>query len=154
MQKLINFFLTNSLFVIILGFTLSVLQCSEPIPAEEQINLSIQSIIKSIEKLDDDALEDLIPENIEIKQKGQSISIENIKRLFLAYRFKKQSITINVIDSDVQMDKYNTHLATVNLSVLAFANKGLLPRDGKLYKISSQWRLINDQWVPTELEWQ
>ena len=134
-------------------FTLLLAYCSEPLPHEQQIENNIHQLADTIEQLDADELKKHLDANIDIDNKGNQLDMEQVKKIMMLYRFKKQEININIAKIDISMDKYSSHLAKANITALVTGSRGLLPNDGKLYQIESQWRLYDEQWKLSQASW-
>lgn len=135
-------------------FGLSLNKCSEPLPHEQQVENSIHQIANALEQLDANELEKHLDKHIDIDHQGKKLDMDQVRKIMMLYRFKKQTIRVNIAKIDISMDSYNSHLAKANITALVTGSKGLLPDDGKLYRIKSQWRLYDEQWKLQQVSWQ
>jgi hypothetical protein len=133
---------------------MSLLGCSEPpLPAEQQILNNFESAKIALEQLEPKELREILAENFEIIGLHKQYDYGLIKKTMTVFRFRKQKINIILSGTTVTLDKYNTHLASLKSTALVTGGKGLLPEDGRLYKVNSQWRLYDNQWKITKLSW-
>ncbi len=127
--------------------------CGDKPPAEEQIIQKIQLGKAAIETLDIDSLDEVISENFEVKGDRKNIDYDSIRRMLALYSIRKQNISLTISPPMIEMDKHNTHLATSEMTVLITASRGLIPDDGRIYKVTGNWRLYDDEWMLTRLTW-
>lgn len=128
-------------------------QCSEPPPAEQQILAQLERAKTSIEKLEAAELRDVLADEFEVLGDNKPYDYERIKKTMLVFGLRKQKINIILSATTVTLDPYNSQLASLESNVLITGSRGLLPDDGRLYRIESQWRLFNDEWKITRLSW-
>jgi len=141
----------STIFIVSLLFQLSF--CGKKPPAEAQIIQKIQLGKNAIESLEVGDLEDVLAEQFEIKGDSKNLDYDNIRKLLTIYKLRNQKVTLTIGPPEIEMDKHNTHLATSEMTVLITAGRGLLPDDGRIYKVTGSWRLFDDEWMLTSLSW-
>jgi hypothetical protein len=142
---------TQRLFIVF-SFFVILTSCSKPLPVEQQILTQLERAKLSIENLNASDLKDVLAPDFEITGGNKQYDYELIKKTMLVYSLRKQKINIILSSTSITPDPYNTQLATLESNVLITGSKGILPEDGKLYRITSQWRLYDD-WKLTRLSW-
>ena len=146
----------NLLFPVLLSFLLTLLlRCSEPsLPAEQQILNNFEEAKTAVEQLNSQKLREILADDFEIIGARQPYDYELIKKTMALFRFRKQKVNIIFSSTTVTLDKYNTQLAALESTALITGGRGLIPEDGRLYKVKSQWRLYDEQWKITKLSWE
>lgn len=143
----------RGLFIALVIFLTILTSCSEPPSAEQQILNQLDRVKHSIEKLNASDLKDILAPDFEVMGNNKYYDYELIKKTMLLYSLRKQKINIFFSTTTVTLDQYNSQLATLESNVLITGSKGILPDDGRLYHINSQWRLYDDEWKITHLSW-
>ena len=128
--------------------------CSETPPAEEQIRTKINQGKQAIENLNPDELEDVLAPEFEIRTGSKNYDLNLIQKTMKLYAFRKQKVNIALGPLQIEMDPYNTQLASMKTSALITGGRGLLPEDGRLYHVKTKWRLFDDEWLLTHLSWE
>jgi len=128
--------------------------CGKAPPAEEQIRTKMNSAKQAVENLNPDALEDILAPDFEIRTGNKNYDLPLIQKTMKLYALKKQKITVTLGVLQIEMDPYNTQLAVMSTSALVTGGRGLLPEDGRIYKVKTKWRLYGDQWLITHLSWE
>lgn len=148
LPKKLSILLLSAILVVGVNF------CSEAPPAEEQIRTKINGAKEAIENLNPDALEDVLAPDFEIRTGSKNYDLNLIQKTMQLYAFKKQKVNIALGPLQIEMDPYNTQLASMKTSALITGGRGILPEDGRIYNVKTKWRLFGDQWLLTHLSWE
>lgn len=134
------------------GYAL-LISCSEKPPAEQQILKQFERAEISVENLKASDLRDVLAPDFEVMGDNKKYDYDLIKKTMLVFSLRKQKINIVMNATKVQLSPYNSQLASLESNVLITGTRGLLPEDGRLYHIESQWRLFDDEWKITHISW-
>lgn len=128
--------------------TLSVGGCSKS-PTEDIIQKNIEAIETHIEK----------------KQTGDSLALFHdnfnsskgydknwVKRTLLLHQMRHQNIEIVI--SNVEVIVKDEYTAYANLHALATGGQGLLPTQGAIYKVETEWRNEDGDWLLVHSQWE
>ncbi len=140
--------LVLSVCLVVLSF------CSKPKPAEEQLLLNLEQAKLAVEQLNADELEDILAPDFKIRGPKQNFDLEKIRKTMFLFSLRKQKITIILSNSSVTLDEHSTHLAAINSTAIITGTRGLIPEDGRIYQVKSQWRLYDDEWKLSHLNWE
>ena len=148
-------YIETKCFSVILGLLLlSLTSCSEPPPpAEQQILNNFEQAKVAVEQLKPKQLREILADDFEIVGLQTQYNYDLIKKTMAVYGFRKQNINIILSGTQVELNKHNTQLASLESTALVTGGRGLIPEDGRLYKITSEWRLYDEQWKITKLSW-
>ena len=131
-----------------------IVNCSDPKPpAEQQILDNTKTAIEAIEQLKPQALREILAPNFEIVGSHKYYDYALIKKTMMLFSFRKQKINIMLSSTTATLDPYNSQLASMTSTAVVTGGKGLLPEDGRIYKVTSEWRLYDSQWRITNLNW-
>jgi hypothetical protein len=133
---------------------LTFIGCSERTPAEQQIRNNAENAADAIRQLDAKALSQYLAPSFKVSKPSKGYSLEHIKKIMMLYRFRKQKVTLTLSNTSVTLDKYNSQLANMETTALITGSKGLLPEEGRIYKVKLNWRQFDDEWKVTEASWQ
>ncbi len=148
--------------MLMLSLVLSLsISCSKtPVPLEQAIEKQLNHAVSAIEQLDSDALLKVLADDFDIQgnisrsSKTEAFNPEKIKQHMMLLRLRKQKLSVTLTHVQIKADDYNSQLATMEANVMITGGSGLLPDDGRLLKIRGSWRLFDDEWRLTQLNWQ
>lgn len=127
--------------------TLLISGC-EKTPTVEAIRTHIDAMVDGIErKKPDDVLaymhDDFSTPDGQDKQWA--------KRLMLFHMMRQHSI--NIVTSQLNITEQDEFSADAQFHVLLTGGEGLIPQQGALYQVNSQWRLQNGNWLLIHASW-
>ena len=122
--------------------------CSEPLPDEARIRQRIESM--SAATANKDLAEVLAPVHEDFLG-NQRIRKANLKGLvFVHFRRHKH---VHVFVHDVQVS-VNGASAEVSCNVILAGREQLLPEQGRVLQVVSQWKKIDGDWMVMSASWQ
>lgn len=129
-----------------------LLSCGKSDSTEQIIIANITALEEGIEQKDPDQVLELIHENFGTRAGTDKLWI---KRTMAFYMLKHPNIEI--VTSNLQIDlepEQQPHTAHAHFSALVTGGEGLIPEQGALYQIETEWRLQGDQWQLVYADWQ
>jgi hypothetical protein len=76
-----------------------------------------------------------------------------ITRVLLGQFLRHKNITVVITRSEVTVNPNDPYTATLQGVVAAAGAENLLPQDGRIYSINSEWQLIDDEWMLIRMQW-
>lgn len=74
-------------------------------------------------------------------------------RLLLFYTMRHQHITLIRTHTDASLDSAYADQAVVSFNIIMTGGEGLLPQQGRSYRVESRWRFDGD-WYLNSLQWE
>jgi len=104
------------------------------------------------------AVEEEKPEDfIDILDKGflgnEHLTKVLIKKYLILNLMRHSNIEVRISHTDIVINKSDPSLASVNIKVLLTGGKGLVPEQGRLMEIKSQWVKYNNEWMVKIARW-
>jgi hypothetical protein len=128
--------------------TLSLVGCGKPDSAEIAIEQNITQMQSAIENKDPDALLDLLHENFATKT---GLDTLRVKRTMVLYMLRHENI--HTLITNLQIESKSDLSATASFNALVSGGTGLLPDQGALYQVETDWRLDDNEWLLIYANW-
>ena len=125
-----------------------VLVACEKTPREQIISQNIDAIATGIEKKDPDSVLKHFSEHFSTAS-GQDK--QWVKRFMLLQMMRQQ--TIHVVLTNIHIEARDDYITEASFNVLLTGGQGLIPQDGAIYQVETQWRLQNDDWLLNYASW-
>ena len=78
-----------------------------------------------------------------------------VKRTMAFYMLRHPNIEIVTSNLHIDLEpEQQPHTAHAHFSALVTGGEGLIPEQGALYQIETEWRLQGDQWQLVYADWQ
>lgn len=134
--------------LVLITTCLTMTACSES-PTEDILKSHIQTMEDAIEtKRPKDALE-FIHDNFHT---DKSADKDWIKRTLLMYKLRHDNISITT--SSISIDVKDEYTAIANFTALVAGGSGLIPKEGAIYQVQSEWRKEENDWQIVYAKWQ
>ncbi|RLT92997.1 nuclear transport factor 2 family protein [Ketobacter sp.] len=125
----------------------SLLACSPPDSAEQIIAEHIATLETAIEEKDPDPVLALIHDNFSTRTGVDKLWV---KRTMAFYMLKHANIAI--LTSGLHIEVLDD-TATARLTAVVSGGQGLIPEQGALYQIETEWRLHEGDWQLIYGDW-
>ncbi len=140
---------SGSRFVSLLAAAWLAVGCGSPPPAEERILDTIASMEAALERGEVDGFMDPIADDFIAGNRG--LDRRTLGLLVRRERMARERISVSRFDTDVVL--IGEARATATFGALATGGSGLLPDEGRLWRIDTGWRLDGDDWRLISAEW-
>lgn len=131
--------------------TLLLVGCSRPDSAEQIIIANITAMEAGIEQKDPDPVLDRIHENFSARSGTDKLWV---KRTMAFYMLRHSNIEIVTSGMAIEYTpESDPDTARASFSALVTGGKGLIPEQGAVYHIETEWRLHNDEWQLIYADW-
>jgi len=135
-------------------FTIAVLAvfalagCSQPPPAENDIEAALEAMEKAVEQNQPEPVLGRLHSAFRLDRSGRSLSRMEAKRLLRLALKRHQNISVVLTRIKMESDASRRDRAQAWFSavVTSSSRSRLLPEDGELYRIASDWALEDGQW--------
>lgn len=127
--------------------TLVLAACGPAATPEQAISENIEILEASIENKQPDELLELIHDNFGTKTGYDKLWV---KRTMAFYMLKHK--TINIVTSGMEIEVDNDQ-ATAYFTALITGGEGLIPQQGAIYNIETDWRRQNGKWLLIYASW-
>lgn len=127
--------------------------CSEPPPAESDIRAALDDVEAAVEANEPQGVLDRLHDDFSFNRSGREMSRWETSRLLKMTLKRHQNVGLVLTNVRVEPDAVRADLARVkfNAVVTSSSRSRLLPEDGSLYRVDSEWRLDGD-WKLHRLE--
>lgn len=139
--------LTRSL--ILTGLAMLAIGCT-PTPDEEQITAHIHAMAEGVEARQ---ASDVLTHVHDAFRAPHMNNKKDAHRLLAITFIKHKHISIVLTNVTVTLDATYADRAEASFNAIATSGKGLLPHDGQIYRVESQWEKIDDEWLIQSLQW-
>ena len=133
------------LFLVLAGLYLS--GCSEPVPDETRIRQRIDAMSTATGEKALSAVMEPIHEDF---LGNERIRKANLKGLVLLHFQRHRKVHVFVNDVDVLLKGEE---AEVTCNVILAGRNELLPEQGRVLRVTSQWKKIDDDWFVVSASW-
>ncbi len=121
--------------------------CGQPDSPEQIIADNLAQLEEGIEQKDPDQVLDLIHENFSTRSGADKLWI---KRTMAFYMIKHTKIEIVSSGLDIEMQPES---ANAGFSALVTGGAGLIPEQGAIYQVETEWRLQDGDWLLVYADW-
>ena len=141
-------------------FSFFIVSCGEKPSVEVIIKENVSQAKEGIETLKPSLVTELLAENFSAtshsKAHGkQKMQAKDIKKIMQVQALRKQKVSLTLSPVKVTMDEFNSTLAHMETTAIITSRRsGLIPNDGRIYKIKGTWRLFDDEWLLTDISWE
>lgn len=127
--------------------TLLMTGCASPEPEEAALVARFEQLIADVEAGDVSSAGEHLHDGFMLDRSGSSHN-EQQARLMLAHTLRRfrniQIVTANVI---TRIDPVKLTEATIDFNAVVTAGNNWVPEDGNLYRVQSQWRFDDGEWL-------
>ncbi len=128
--------------------------CSEPAGPEALVRANIMAMEEALAERSNGAFMDRLAASFSGGRAGdESLDREAAQRLLAAYFLRYRNIEVLVSQVDVNIDPYQSGLATSTARVALAGGERLLPDAAGFYTVEGQWQNFDGQWKLTRLSW-
>lgn len=126
--------------------------CSQPDTPEQIIITQLSNLEAGIEEKDTEQVLDLIHDNFGTRTGADKLWI---KRTMAFYMLRHPNIKIVTSNLHIELEpEQQPDTAHARFSALVTGGEGLIPEQGALYQIETEWRLQGEQWQLVYADWQ
>ena len=140
-------FAQNHILLLMLLAGLHLFGCSEPIPDETRIRQRIAEMSTATGAKELAAVMEPIHEDF---LGNERIRKANLKGLVLIHFQRHRKVHVFVNDVDVVLKGEE---AEVTCNVILAGRNELLPEQGRVLRVTSQWKKIDDDWFVVSASW-
>lgn len=122
--------------------------CSNPPPAEDDIEKALESMEKAVENNNPEPVLDRLHGDFQLDRSGRSLSRSEAERLLRLTLKRHQNVAVVLTRVKVESEGSRKDRARAWFSavVTSSSRSRFLPEDGELYRIESEWALEDGQW--------
>ena len=120
----------------------------EKTPREQIISQKIDAITSGIEDKDPDSVLEQFNDDFSTPT---GLDKQWVKRVMLLQMMRQQSI--HVVLTHLQIEARDDFITDASFNVLITGGQGLIPQDGAIYQVETQWRLLDDDWLLNYASW-
>ena len=121
--------------------------CSE-VPAETALRQQLQAIQEGIEEKQPGDVVELIAEEF-ATAKGQDKRW--IQRTLTLQMLRKEKI--NILLSQINVSIHDPKNASATFNAVVTGGQGLIPDEGAIYRVTTNWRIYDNEWQLIYAEW-
>lgn len=140
---------TYKWLLITIILTLPLAGCT-PAPDEAQITEHIHAMAHGIEARQSDEILDRLNEEFRSSRLKDK---KEVNRLLMLSFLKYKNISILLTNIQVVFDATYQNRAQATFNAVATSSSGLIPHDGQIYQLDSQWEKRDGDWYMQALEW-
>jgi hypothetical protein len=139
----------------VLGITLLLGACSEPVGPEALIRANIMAMEEALAERNNGDFIDKLAASFSGGRAGEeTLDRDAAQKMLAVYFLRYRNIEILVSQVDVAIDLYEPALATSTARVALAGGEHLLPASAGLYTVHGQWQNFDGQWKLTRLTWE
>ena len=125
--------------------------CGKPDSPQHIIIANIAALEEGIEQKDPDQVLERIHENFRARSGTDKLWV---KRTMAFYMLRHPNIEIVTSGMNIELEpEQEPVIARAHFSALVTGGKGLIPEQGAIYQIETEWRLQNDEWQLIYADW-
>lgn len=131
-----------------LALLLLLTGCSDPPPAEDDIEKALDSMEKAVENNKPEPVLDRLHGDFKLNRSGHSLSRSEAERLLrlTLRRHQNVSVVLTRVKVESEPSRKDRARAWFSAVVTSSSRSRFLPEDGELYRIESEWALEGGQW--------
>jgi len=133
--------------IIYIGFGLLLSACNQAGTPEQIITENLEHLEQGIEEKDPDMVLDLIHPNFGTRSGHDKLWL---KRTMAFYMLKHTQIEI--VSSGLEVDM-EPEVARARFNAVVTGGQGLIPNQGALYQVQTEWRLEDGDWLLVYAAW-
>lgn len=124
--------------------------CSQE-PALENLLARVDALEQAVEARQVAAAMAMLSEDFSTSQGWDR---KEAQRLLLFHTMRHRTISLIRTQTDASLDSAYTDQATVRFNLIMTGGEGLLPEQGRRYKVESRWRHRDGDWYLHSLHWE
>ena len=128
-----------------------MLNACTPTAPEQAIRDAIARIEAGIENKD---AGDVIAELTENFDGNGYIDRKGVHRLLIGQFLRHQNIAVLLSNVDIEISEPDQQRARMTATVVTTGAVGLIPDDGRLWRLEGQWEVIDGDWLLTRMNWE
>lgn len=133
-------------YLALLCLQLLLAGCSQT-PTEEAIRTELESMAAAIEARQSGAVASRLHEDFISEGTHGGMDRRAVQRTLMAIFYRHQDISVTLTNIQVTPDPVNRSRASATFNALTTGGDGgLLPSSGELYRVESEWQLVDDEW--------
>lgn len=153
----------SRLFITVSALLTLLTSCSDPAPAKQQILAQLEIGRAGVESFKPKQVNSILApgflaenqdSSTQHRTQGEQLDREKLRNLIRMQAFQKQKLNITLGPVNITMDEHNTTLANMETTAVVTGGRGLIPNDGRIYKVTGQWRLIEGDWLLNKIHWE
>ncbi len=129
---------------------LAVLCACTPSPPEQVIRQALQRAEAAIEERDAGDAVAVLAEHFD---GGGYYGKQDIRRMLALQFLQHQRIEVLLGNVDIELVEPQRQQAIMTATAVATGGVGLLPDDGRIWRLEGRWELIEGDWLLTRLSW-
>lgn len=133
-------------YLALLCLQLLLTGCSQT-PTEEAIRTEIEELAAAIEARQSAAVASRLHEDFISEGAHGGMDRRTAQRTLMAIFYRHKNISVTLTNIQVTPDPVNRSRANATFNALTTGGDGgLLPSSGELYRVESEWQLVDDEW--------
>ncbi len=124
--------------------------CTDPTPDEQRIRAHLLAMSQAI--ADGQVRAFMAPVADDFSGQSGQLDRAALERLMRRERMSRQRATVNLID--IRVERIDDARAAAHFHGLITGGSGLIPSDGRWWRIETQWRRNHGDWQLTAASWE
>lgn len=141
---------TIFLSVTTLAFLVFAGACSRT-PPEEAILSNIKSMQQAAENKEARGAVKYLADNF---SGNRGIDKTGLRRILAGVFLRHQNINVAITRMDIEVKTEDPFSAIMNGVVILTGAENILPQDGRVYKVTGEWQLQDDEWILVRAQWE
>lgn len=143
----IRFLARRPAYLALLALQLSLLAGCSRTPAEEAIRQSLIDMAAALEARNSATIIEHLDENFRSEGAHGGLDRRGVQRTLMLIFYRHRDISVTLTNIQVEPDPVNRSRASATFNALTTGGDGgLLPTSGELYRVESEWRLVDGEW--------
>jgi hypothetical protein len=120
-------------------------------PPEEAILSNIKSMQEAAENKEARSAVKYLADNF---SGNREIDKTGLRRILAGVFLRHQNINVAITRMDIEVKAEDPFSAMMNGVVILTGAENILPQDGRVYKVSGEWQLQDDEWMLVRAQWE
>jgi hypothetical protein len=142
------FILPAYMFVLLLLVPVSA--CTKT-PPQEAILANIQSMQEAAENKEPRKAVEYLAENF---AGNHGIDKMGLRRIMAGIFLQHQNINVAITRMNIEINPLDPYRASMDGVVILTGAANILPQDGRMYKVTGEWQLQDDEWMLVQARWE